>query len=218
MESTIYYVLGIIYFFLGISKFLYDKKIYKKTEIQYSNDQSLNINKLEQQEPSNKPPVILSIVLVACSFLLLAFGIWSIWSWSSGKISFNFDVSTIIFSIIFVIFPLAAIIDTFVIEPKRFKLGRSFVAKEVNVVLDLDVSTAFDKCLKALVNINANVIKFNKPKYIIALTNKSKFTITLRKMKGARSKANIICDSQWLTVKFDLGATRKNMNQFLKAL
>jgi len=74
MESTIYYVLGIIYFFLAILKLLYDKKIYKKTEIQYSTDQLLNINKLEQQEPSNKPPVILSIVLVTCSFLL--FSLW----------------------------------------------------------------------------------------------------------------------------------------------
>jgi len=155
---------------------------------------------------------------VTCSFLLLTFGVWSIWSWSSGRVSFNFGISIIIFFIIFVIFPLAAIIDTFFVEPKRFKLGKSFVAKEANIVLDLDISAVFDKCLKALMNMNAHVIKWNKPKYIIALTNKSKFTITLRRIKGAKSKANIICDSQWLTIKFDAGANRKNLNQFLRVL
>ena len=218
MNETVYYALGAIYFFLGIFKFLYNKKAYRKTEIQYSNDALVNIKRLEQQEPSNKPPVILSIILLICSFLLLAFAVFAIWLWSSGRVTFMFDPSIVLFSIIFVIFPLSAIIDTFVIEPKRFKLGRSFVAKEANIDFDLDISVAFDKCLKALKNIDAHVIKLNKPKYIIALTNKSKFTITLRRIKGAKSKANIICDSQWLTVKFDAGANRKNLNQFLMSL
>ncbi|MGB2876428.1 MAG: hypothetical protein WBB97_00125 [Dehalococcoidales bacterium] len=215
-----YYGFGIIYFFLGILNYLYIRGVQKKTQIQYSKDALANVKKLEQQEPRNKPPLILSIIQLIFSLPLLAFAIFAIWQWSSGRTSFRFDLTILLFSLIFVIFPLYVIVDTFFVEPKRYKLGKSIVAKEANIDFDLDADSAFNRCLNALAAIHANVVRLERPEYMIAIIGKSRFNISLKPAKGhkAKAKANIICDSQWVTVKFDAGANRKYLNQFLMAL
>jgi len=213
-----FYGFGIVYFFLGILNYLYIRGFQKKTQIQYSKDPLANVKKLEQQEPSNKPPFIISIIQLICSLPLLAFAGFTIWQWSSGGIPFRFDLTILLFSILFVIFPLYVIVDMFFVEPKRSKLGKSLVVKEANIEFDLDANTAFDRCLNALAAIQANVVRLERPKHIIALVGKSRLTISLKLTKKNNAKANIICDSQWVTVKFDAGANRKYLNQFLMAL
>ena len=177
-----------------------------------------NVKKLKQQEPSNKPPFILSIIILISSFLFLAFAGFSIWQWASGRTPFRFDLTILLFSLLFIIFPLYVIADTLFIEPKRFKLGRSRVTKEANIVFDLNIDLVFDRCLNALAAINANVISLDRPKNVLALIDKSRFKISLKPTKEHTTKANIICDAQWLTVKVDAGANRKYLNKFLMAL
>jgi hypothetical protein len=218
MNPTIYYTVGTVYFLLGILAYLFKKKADKNTEIQYSQGVLQNINKLEQKEPNNKPPLILYIVLAICSLPLLAIAGFSIWLWVSGKVPFKFDWSVLFFAFFFIILPLGWIIELLVFDQRRFKLGRSFVAKEASVDFDEDILTSFDRCLNTFPKINAHVIKFEKPKYMIATINNSKFTILFRRKNVTGSKANITCDSQWLTVRFDAGANRRYLNQFLKAL
>jgi len=214
----VYYGLGIIYFLISILKNLSIRGVQRKTQIQYPKDTLANVKKLKQQEPSNKPPFILSIILLISSFIFLAFAGFSIWQWASGRTPFGFDLTILLFSLLFVIFPFYVIADTLFIEPKRFKLGRSLVAKEANIVVDLDIDLVFDRCLNALAAINANVISLDRPKNVLALIDKSRFRISLKPTKEHTTKANMICDAQWLTVKFDAGANRKYLNKFLMAL
>lgn len=219
--AYLYYAIGIVYFAICILNYLFNRKADRITNIQFSSDALANINnikKLEQQEPSNKPPIILSIILFIFSFPLLALAGFAIWLWASDEIPFKFDLTMLLFALVFVILPLYVISDTFFIEPEPFNLGRSLAAKEANIDFGLDVDSAFDRCLNALTSIHSKVIKLESPKYIVALIDKSKFTISLKRGRGHKSKATIICDSQWVTARFDVGANRKFLNQFLRAL
>lgn len=220
--ENIYYILGSVYALLGIIFIVFERKSSKKIEVVFNksqpNNEFANFKRLEQKEPSNKPPLVLSVILVVISFLLLIFSIIAISLWISGSATFKFDISIVIFAIFFIILPVVTIIDIFFIDKKRFKIGKSTVAKEASVSFDFDINEAFDRCKNALTSIQANIILIDKPKLIKATIEKSKFTISLRRIRGGSSKANIICDSQWLTVIFDMGKNRKYLNQFLKAL
>lgn len=213
-----YYGFGILYFFLGILNHFYIKRVPKIIQAQHFRDALPNVKKLEQQEPSNKPPSILSVIMLICSFPLLAFAIFAIWEWSSGKIPFNFDPTILLFSLLFVIFPMYILIDTFFLRPRQFRQGRSRVAKEATIYLDLDVDPVFSRCLNALAAIQANIIRLERPKYVIALIDKSRFLISIKHTKDHTAKINVICDAQWLTVTIDNGANRKYLNQFIMAL
>jgi hypothetical protein len=218
MNPSIYYIFGVIYFLIGISQKIFEVFLAKKTEIQYPSDGLLKIDKLDQYVPNNKPPIILSILLVSCSILILAFGIWTVWGWFAGFVTFKLDFTSLFILIVFLALPSYTIIDTLFIEPKNFRLGRSLTAQETNIQFQLDKTTAFEKCIKALSTIDANVRKLEKPKYIIALSKKSKITITFRSINKTKSRVHIICDSQWLTVKWDGGANRKCLDQLIKSL
>jgi len=174
--------------------------------------------KIEQREPCNKPPAILSIVLITCSFLMLAFGVWGVYLWVAGKVAVQIDMWTIFFLVLFLILPIWVFVDTFILQRKFYRLGKSMVAKEADVVYDGDANTAFNACQRVLDKMRASIIKMDKPKLLKARLRKSMITVTIRYRKGSKARINILSDSQWLTVKFDVGANQRNMDTFLKKL
>lgn len=206
-----------IYYVIKLYGYVNRRKAERNTSYSPAVERSI-VLKIQQREPSKRPPAILSIVLIICSFLLLAFGAWAIYLWVAGKVAVRVDIWMILFFVIFLAFPLYSLVDHFIMQPRFYRLGRSIVAKEAKVVLDGDANTAFDSCHRALDAMKATIIKMNKPNMLKARLGKSLITIQIKHRKGSKVRANILCDSQWLTVKFDAGANQRYINTFLNEL
>ena len=87
------------------------------------------ILEIVQQEPSNRPPLILSIVLGVCSLLILTFGSFVLYLWISGRVASRIDGSTILFLLLFVCAPIAVLVDIFFLQPRAYRLGCIFRSK-----------------------------------------------------------------------------------------
>lgn len=176
------------------------------------------ILEITQREPSNRPPVILSIVSVACTLVILAFGGFAIYLWIADRAAFRIDGETILLLVFFVFAPIAVLVDTFFLEPKSFRLGRSWVLRDARAVLDVDIDIAFDRCLRALSGMEAPVIRMRRPALVKARLGKSVITVKLRRRSGLKVGIHVLSDSQWLTVKVDGGANQRNIDTFLREL
>jgi hypothetical protein len=174
--------------------------------------------KIEQRELSNRPPVILSIVLLFCAFLLFAFGVFVIYGWVAGIAEFQMGGVTLCFFVLFICLPAYIFVDHFFIQPKYYKLDRSLVAKEARIIIANDADAVFDACYKALDSMKATINIINKPKLLKAKIRNSVMTIKIRRIKGSTVGVYILSDSKWLTVKFDAGANQRNIDTFLKEL
>lgn len=176
------------------------------------------ILEIAQRETSRRPPVILSIILVTCSLLMLAFGGFGIYFWIVGRMVFRIDGGTILFLILFVFAPIAVLVDTFVFERKSYRLGRSWVFRDTRAVLDGDIDIVFDRCLRALSAMKAVVIRMKRPTLVKARLGKSVITVKLRQRSGSKVGIHVMSDSQWLTVRLDGGANQRNIDTFLSEL
>lgn len=174
--------------------------------------------KVDQDEPANKPPVILSIGLVVCALFLLAFGALGLYLWATGKIVARIDISTVLFIIIFVAVPVFVLVDTLFLDPRFYRLGRSFVERHKEIIFDGDIGTAFKCSRRALAEMNAAIIKMEKPKLLRTRLGKFIMTVKLKRRKGNKSAIHVSSDAQWLTVKFGAGVNQKNIDTFQSKL
>lgn len=176
------------------------------------------ILEIAQREPSNRPPLILSILSAVCSLLLLVFGGFVIYLWISGRVAFRIDGSTILLLLLFVCAPIAVLVDSFFLEPKSYRLGRSWVFRDGRAVLDADIDTGFDRCLEALSAMHAVVVRMRRPTLVKTRLGKSIITVKLRKRIGPKVGIHVMSDSQWLTVRLDGGANQRNIDAFFNEL
>ena len=176
------------------------------------------ILEIAQQEPSNRPPLILSILLPVCMLLLLAFGGFAIYLWISGRVAFRIDGSTILLLLLFVCAPIAVLVDSFFLEPRSYRLGRSWVYRDGRAVLAADIATGFDRCLKVLSTMQAVVVRLRRPTLVKARLGKSIITVKLRKRIGPKVGIHVMSDSRWLTVRLDGGANQRNIEVFFDEL
>ncbi len=179
---------------------------------------SSRILEIEQREPSNRPPIILSIVGVTCTAVILAFGCFVIYFWIVGITAFRLDGATVLFLILFVVAPIAVLADTFILERKSYRLGRSWVFKEARAVMDGDTGTVFDRCIKVLNEMEARIIRMKRPTLIKARLGKNIIVVKLRHRSGPKAGIHVMSDSQWLSVKLDGGANQRNIDTFLSKL
>ncbi len=200
---------------------LYDRYMHRALKGKDSDSPTTNTSRIleiAQRESGNRPPLILSIVGVTCTMLILAFGGLAIYFWIVGSVAFRIDGTTILFLVLFVLAPIAVLIDTFFLERKSYRLGRSWVFKDARAVLDGDIDIAFDRCLKALSAMKAVVIRMKRPTLVKARFGKSVIIVKLRHRSGPKVGVHVMSDSQWLTVKLDGGANQRNIDTFLSEL
>lgn len=177
-----------------------------------------HILEIAQQEPSRHPPRILSIISVTCSLMILAFGVFAIHLWITGRMAFQIDGWTALFFIFFVGAPIAVVVDTFYLQPRSYRLRRSWVFRDARAVLDGDIDIAFDRCLEALSAMHATLIRMRRPTLVKAQLGKSIITVKLRRRSGPKVGIHVLADSQWLTVKLDGGANQRNIDAFFGEL
>lgn len=221
--SLTFYLLGGFFYLFAAVYYLRRLYVHAKRERPQENivkGSSIrgSVIKIEQQEPSRRPPAILNMVLIICSLLFLALGVFGIYLWVAGKATVRVDISTIFFFILFIGLPVLILGDIFIIQRRFYKLGRSCVAKEAILVLDVDASTAFDTSRVVLDAMKATVIKMNKPRLLKASSGKCVITVEVRGIKGSKSRVHVLSDSQWLTVKWDAGANQKCIDAFQSQL
>jgi len=114
--------------------------------------------------------------------------------------------------------PIAVLVDSFFLEPRSYRLGRSWVFRDGRAVLDTDIDTGFERCLKALSTMHAVVMRMRRPTLVKARLGKSIITVKLRQRIGPKVGIHVMSDSQWLTVKLDGGANRRNIDAFFNEL
>ena len=177
-----------------------------------------SVLKIEQRELSNRPPFILSFVLLICAMLLFALGVLIIYTWAAGIAEFRVSYENILFLMFFVGFPLYIFVDHFLIQPKYYKLGRSLVAKEARLIIANNAAAVFNVCYQILDSMKAKINIINKPTLLKATVKDSVMTIKIRRIKDSKVGVYVLSDSRWLTVKFDAGANKRNIATFLKEL
>ena len=124
---------------------------FKHKKVVGNNDRStqrttVSISKIQQREPGRHPPVIILIIATIPALILLASGIWVIYTWITRRIEFQIDIESVLLLLLFIGLPLYIIIDLFLIQRKYDKLGRSHVAKEARATIINDTDTVFDAC------------------------------------------------------------------------
>jgi len=181
-----------------------------------------NVQRVEQREPDRHPPRYVSLVPVIGAFLLLGFSIWAIHIWITGVVTFQVNVEIVLFflgfSVAFVGLPLYIVIDHFYTQPKHYRCGRSHVAKEAIVTVANDAETVFDACYRALGSMQAAIIILKRPNLFKARVRNCVMTVIIRQIEDSKASVYVVSDSKWLTVKWDMGANQKNMDDFLREL
>lgn len=176
----------------------------------------ISLLEIEQREPSNRPPRLLSVPPLVFSFLMLAFSIWAISMWVAGMAEFQVGFWLVIFLALFIGLPFFIIWDHFFIQRKYYKLGRSHVAKEARITVANDAETVFDACCRALDSMQAAVSILRKPNLLKAKVRNSVMVITITQIEGSKVRVYIRSDSKWLTVRWDMGANQRNIDSFLQ--
>lgn len=179
---------------------------------------TISLQKIEQYEPSRRPPVSLALIPVICALLLLAFGIGVIYMWIAGTAKFQMDFWTVLLFLGFIGLPLWIIADHLFIQPKYYKQGRSHVAKEARVTVANDADTVFDACYRALDSMQAAIRIMEKPNLLKANIRNYVMTITITQIEDSNVRVDILSDSKWLTVRWDAGANQRNIDSFLQEL
>ena len=210
LPAAIYYVISTIGYFMH--------KEAVRNNGRTDEIKTVSLLKIEQHEPRRHPPVILPIITIIPASILLAFGIWVIYTWIARRLEFQIDPESVLLLLLFIGLPLYVIIDHFFIQRKYDKLGRSSVAKEARVNVANDVDTVFDACYRALDSMQASIRIIEKPNLLKASIRNSVMTITIIQIEGSKVRVYIQSDSKWLTVKWDGGANQRNVDSFLREL
>lgn len=179
---------------------------------------TVNLQKVQQREPSNRPPVFLSLMSLICAFLLLGFGIWATSTWIAGIAELQMGLWVVPFLVLFIALPIYVIVDHFHIQPKYYKLGKSSVAKEARIVVSNDADAVFDACYLVLGSMQAAIRIMERPSLLTARIGNSAMTITIVQTEGSETIVYVVSDSRWLTVKWDRGANQRKIDSFVEGL
>jgi hypothetical protein len=127
---------------------------------------------IKQRSPSNRPPMLFDVILLICMSIILAFGVWMMYLWITGKLAGIIGFGQILLFVLSIIFPILGFIDVFHWQKRQYKLGRSCVYKDKVVRLDGNRDKIFDICFKILDTMpKSTIIEANKPKLVKALSH-----------------------------------------------
>lgn len=179
-----------------------------------------NVYKIIQSEPSRKPPLFIDILLTFCGVVILAYGIWTMYVWGIGRMLSQFgSTNLLLFYLFFMIFPVVSFIDTFIIQRRQYRLGRSMVAtRPKNISIRADIASVFSRTLQAINTMRGSIIAMDRPKLVRIQLKGSIMTVTTTNMGHGYTRVNFICDSQWITTKIDFGKNKRYANMFERLL
>ncbi|MFC1945977.1 hypothetical protein ACFLW1_02130 [Chloroflexota bacterium] len=172
---------------------------------------------IERREPSNRPPLLLEIILMLISLLMLALGSLQTYLIFFGEVIFQFNWIWIAFYIVFVVFPLWVLLAPFTFDRKYYKQGKSATAIDAKFVIDGDILDVFNRCSHILEMMQAKPYKQETPSLIKAHINKSKISLEVSHSNG-NVQVHVMCDASWVTVKIGKGRNQNIINEFQKHL
>ncbi|MBL7208853.1 MAG: hypothetical protein ISS52_02020 [Dehalococcoidia bacterium] len=182
-----------------------------------------NIEWIQGPEPNNRPPVLFNRILTACSLILLTFGLLSVYLWITGRIVGQTSLSWMFFFVVFIVFPILALLDIYIWEKKCYKSGRSARAKDNTIILRGDINEVFNRCLKVIdarvrMRTNSRIIMMDRPKRIKALIGGFVISVTTRRMRDNKVRIYFLSDCQWVTTKIDFRMNQRNVDRFDRLL
>lgn len=177
------------------------------------------ICKIEQQEPSKRPPIFLNVALVLSWSVMLAFGGLLIYLWIDGKLNTQISLSLLLSPVIFIALPIWVLVDTLWLARKHYTLDKSSVAKDKKIILLGDIKEVFDGCLGVLDIMKATPIIMEKPKlfkgHLRSWFGNSIITVKTNRVRGNKVRIYVLSDSQWVTVRWDIwNVNQRNINTF----
>jgi len=180
---------------------------------------SFKLLSLQRPERKNKTWLLLNILLIISSTILLLADCYLIYLLIKNWSAENLAIGSIIFLLVMIALPLWSLIDILIIEPRVRKKGRSSVAESATVELEGDIGILFEQCQKVLVDMGASITKLDfESKVIEADLGRQVMTIKIEQTEQSRNKVSILSDSKLLSVKFDFGRNRRNIDTFIKRL
>lgn len=176
------------------------------------------ILQIERREFKYKLPVLLNIFAVSCILLVLGFGINEIYLWIVGKASVQFNIWTILFLVLFIIFPTYAIVEPLFKEPKYYRLFRNCTAKDAEFITYGVINKIFYNCCELLSNMNANFIRIKEPKILKATLGKYNVIIEIRRRKGSMVRVYVLIYAFGVAVSSDEGTIQNYVDVFKNML
>jgi len=180
---------------------------------------SFKLLSLQRYEPRDRTWIFLNIILVLSSVPLLLFDGYFVYLWITNGFAGDLDILSVIVLLIMIVLPIWSITDVFIIEPRIRKKGRSSVAEPATVELDGDIGILFEQCQKVLGDMGARITNLDsESKFIKADLGKNAMTIKIERTGYLRNQVSILSDSKLLSVRFDFGRNRKNVDIFIQKL
>ena len=176
------------------------------------------ISPIEQIKHDKRPSTILSLFWVLFFCLLLAGGVWQVYLWWIGKIPIHLNLSTILFPFAFLLFPIYALVDIFVIRRKYYRLDKSSLVKDADFILDGNTNNIFDNCRRILLEMNITKLKRKSPNLLKAQLGKSRIVVKITQRKDLKVNIYIFSDVIWWIERHDYGSNQKNIDTFTKLL
>jgi hypothetical protein len=178
-----------------------------------------NIQMIRGYMPSNRPPVLLKVIMTACCLIILAFGLLTIYLWIAGEIVGQITLAWIYFFVVFIVLPILGLLDIYICEKKYYELGKSARAKGKTIILHGDINEVFNKCLKVIdtrigMRTDSRIIIMDRPKLIKAIFGDSILTVKARYIQNNKVRIDFLSDSQWVTTKIDFGVNQRNVDKF----
>ncbi len=178
-----------------------------------------NIQSIDQEEPSNHPPLAFDIILTIFAVLILIYGIATSIAWILGKVPPQLDLRLSSILGLFIVLPIIGLLDTWVWERKYYRLGKSAKEAHKTITLTGNLSDIFNVCLKILnermeTRVNSRFWKLRRPYLIRGLIGGLVITVNIVQTDDNTVKVCIHSDSPLVTTKWDFGNNQKNIDKF----
>ena len=156
-------------------------------------------------------------VLVVCCLLLLAFDGLLFWFWITEPLTVDLDIASIVFLTFIVGFPLYSLIDIVIMEPRIRKSGHSKVAEPAVLVVEGEPDKLLKRCQDVLGEMGGTITHLDiESKLIKADFNKDEITIKIEHIQDLKYCILLLSDSKWLSVRFDFGRNKRNIDTFTR--
>jgi hypothetical protein len=173
-----------------------------------------SVVKIIQEIPSNRFPLAGDLIGSSFSIIALIIGIRSIILWATGQILGPNGYEEWILFFLLVPFPIWVLVNTWVLERRQYKKGKSRVEKHEILVMNGQANNIYNACINALNVMQASIRAMERPKQIKALCRNSIINIELTYQNEKKTEIQIFIssDSKWMTTEIDFGINQKNVD------
>lgn len=202
-----------------ITPLLQRRRLSPDDSIQHRKPPDFRLLRLKAPKTGTRTWTIVAIVAATTSAVLLVLAGLMLYLLIAKQDTPQLDIGSVMFLIFMIILPIWLLTDIAVVEWRRRKNGRSWVAAPAELELESDFNSLFNKCQEVLNDMGARTTRLDvQNRFIEAELDQDRITIQIEQIGDSRHQVLILSDCKLPSVKFDLGRNRRNVDEFIQRL